>query len=98
MTSRRRQALAGGRIRKDGAPVEISNELGSIKLLACIDDGVPSRTVVTYKGRWPRLEETQKNINFVHTAQMADMGGSSSVHSTQVKVQAVRAHDGSDPN
>lgn len=83
---------------KDGAPVEISNELGSIKLLACIDDGVPSRTVVTYKGRWPRLEETQKNINFLHKAQMADMGGSSSVHSTQVKVQAVRAHDGSDPN
>jgi len=74
---------------EDGAPVEISNELGSIRLIASIDGGVLPHTVVAYKGRWPRLEETQKNINFVHKAQMADMGNSSSVHSTQVKVQPV---------
>ena len=72
---------------EDGGAVEISNDCGSIELNAHLDDGILPGTVVAYKGRWPRLEDSQKNINFVHSAHMADMGESTSVHSTQVAVR-----------
>ena len=72
---------------EDGGAVEISNDCGSIELNAHLDDGILPGTVVAYKGRWPRLEGSQKNVNFVHSAHMADMGESTSVHSTQVEVR-----------
>ena len=71
----------------EGAPVEVSNDRGSLELSAHIDDGILPGTVVAYKGRWPRLEDSQKNVNFVHKAQMADMGESTCVHSTEVAVR-----------
>ena len=70
----------------EGAPVKVSNETGAIELTARIDDGILPGTVVSYKGRWPRLEGSRENVNFVHKARMADMGGSTSVHSTEVNV------------
>jgi anaerobic selenocysteine-containing dehydrogenase len=64
----------------------VSNETGSIELTANIDDSVLPGTVLSYKGRWPQVEGSQTNINFLHTARMADMGESTSVHSTEVLV------------
>lgn len=71
---------------EEGAQVLLSNESGEIRLTARIDDAVASGTAVSYKGRWPRMEESAANVNFVHTARMADMGESTSVHSTEVQV------------
>ena len=71
----------------EGVPVKVSNETGAIELIARIDDGILPGMVVSYKGRWPRLEGSRTNVNFVHKARMADMGGSTSVHSTEVNVR-----------
>ncbi len=71
---------------REGAAVKVRNPTGEINLTARLDEGVLPGTAVTYKGRWPRQEKDGKNINFIHNAQMADMGQSTSVHSTLVEV------------
>ncbi len=70
----------------EGAMLTIANDIGSLELVARLDDGVLPGTVLSYKGRWPSLEGTHMNVNFIHQPQSADMGGSTSVHSTQVSV------------
>ncbi len=71
---------------REGSAVAVSNEAGALTLTARLDDAVLPGTAVAYKGRWPRLEDGGANVNFVHTARMADMGESTSVHSTEVSV------------
>ncbi|MGE3773876.1 MAG: molybdopterin-dependent oxidoreductase [Gammaproteobacteria bacterium] len=75
----------------DGARVEVTNAAGSLELIACIDTAVQPGLAIAYKGRWPVLEHTAKNVNFVHPAQKADMGASTSVHSTLVRVVPIGA-------
>ncbi len=76
----------------DGATVEILNDTGTIQLTASIDDRVLPKTLVSYKGRWPSIESSGRNINFVHKANMSDMGNSSSVHSTEVILRMIPKH------
>jgi anaerobic selenocysteine-containing dehydrogenase len=68
------------------AKVRMANATGSLDLIARIDASILPGTAVAHKGRWPRLEPGGANVNFLHTARMADMGGSTSVHSTLVDV------------
>ena len=70
---------------RDGATARLSNDTGSIELTAHLDTDILPGTAVCYKGRWPRLEQNQSNVNFLHAALKADMGNSTSVHSTLVK-------------
>ena len=72
---------------QEGAAVKIANESGEIALTARLDAAVLPGTAISYKGRWPSLEGDNSNVNFVHTANMADMGESSAVHSTLVDVR-----------
>ncbi|HMM75511.1 MAG TPA: molybdopterin-dependent oxidoreductase [Gammaproteobacteria bacterium] len=71
----------------DGDAVELVNALGRLRLAARIDDAVLPGTVLAYKGRWPALERSRMNVNVLHRAQPADMGESTSVHSTLVEVR-----------
>lgn len=73
---------------RDGAAVRIANATGELALTARLDDAVLPGTLVSYKGRWPGLEDSGNNINVVHTPVMADMGESTSVHSTVVTLSA----------
>ena len=73
----------------DGVRVRLRNETGALELVAKIDDYVLPGTAVSYKGRWPSLEDGGGNVNFVHTARKADMGESTSVHGTEVIVEPV---------
>ncbi|MGE3845685.1 MAG: molybdopterin-dependent oxidoreductase [Gammaproteobacteria bacterium] len=72
---------------REGGAVEVFNERGELRLVARVDAAVPAGTVVAYKGRWPSLEANHRNVNFLHVARTADMGGSTSVHSTEVGVR-----------
>jgi anaerobic selenocysteine-containing dehydrogenase len=72
-----------------GARVRLRNDTGAIELVARIDESVLPGTAVSYKGRWPSLEENAVNVNFVHTPVKADMGESTSVHATEVIVEVV---------
>lgn len=83
----RADALAAGI--SDGARVRLHNETGTLELTATLDDHVLPGTAVSYKGRWPSLEGGGANVNFVHTARKADMGESTSVHGTEVMLEAV---------
>ena len=74
---------------REGAMVAVSNKTGSLQLVARLDEDVLPGTVLSYKGRWPSLEGNHMNVNFIHNAQCADMGASTSVHSTLVSVTRV---------
>ena len=71
----------------DGDAVVVGNALGSLALAARVDDAVLPGTVLAYKGRWPMLAASGANVNLLHRAQRADMGESTSVHSTLVEVR-----------
>ena len=71
----------------EGDIVELYNDVGSLELEVALDDTILSQTIVSYKGRWPSLESTLQNVNFLHQARPADMGDSSSVHSTLVQIR-----------
>ena len=70
----------------DGAPVSVSTDIGSIQLLARIDEMVLPGTVLSYKGRWPSLESGGQNLNFIHAGRKCDMAESTSVHGMLVSV------------
>jgi anaerobic selenocysteine-containing dehydrogenase len=72
-----------------GMTVRVSNSAGSIELEARIDDSVIEGVAVTHKGRWPSLESSAANVNVLHVARAADMGDSTSVHSTLVTVAPI---------
>ena len=71
---------------REGALVTVANEAGNLRLIARLDESVLPGTVLSYKGRWPALEGNHMNVNFIHPARAADMGASTSVHSTVVRV------------
>ena len=71
---------------RNGAPVTLSNDTGSLKLTATIDEIAVPGVVVSYKGRWPKQEQEKKNVNVLHLGQKADMAESTSVHSTLVSL------------
>ena len=72
----------------DGELVRMHNEMGELKLTAVVENKTPPGTVLSYKGRWPRLEGGD-NTNSLHRAEKADMGESSSVHSTLVSISSL---------
>lgn len=71
----------------DGDRVELSNAQGALELVAVIDDIVPPGTVLSYKGRWPSLEPSGQNLNFLYAGLTTDMGDSSGVHGLMVEVK-----------
>ena len=70
----------------EGSAVDVANETGRLRLQARLDDALLPGTALAYKGRWPSLEDSAMNVNFLHRAQPADMGASTSVHSTLVTI------------
>jgi anaerobic selenocysteine-containing dehydrogenase len=68
--------------------VRLHNESGEVELLVHIDDMVPAGVALSYKGRWPKLENNN-HMNALHKAVKADMGESTSVHSTEVQISLV---------
>ena len=72
-----------------GQRVRLFNDTGSIELLADIDETLLTGTALSYKGRWPSLEESGHNINVVHTPIKADMGESTTVHGTEVTIEPI---------
>lgn len=72
----------------DGAAARVRNDAGEITLTARHDDTLLPGTAVSYKGRWPGQEPGSANVNVLHRARAADMGDSTSVHSTTVRVSA----------
>ena len=72
-----------------GERVRLRNGSGAIELRASIEPLAAPGVLLSYKGRWPKLEATRSNVNVVHDGQKTDMGASTSVHSTQVMLERI---------
>ena len=73
----------------NGSLVRLSNELGEIQLEAYVSDMVPVGTLLVYKSRCLKMEESGKNINVLSVRRKTDMGGSTCVHSTEVTMSRI---------
>jgi anaerobic selenocysteine-containing dehydrogenase len=70
-----------------GDQVVIRNSTGSLAMTLAVSDLVPPGVASSPKGRWPKLERNQANVNFVNAGEVADMGGSTAVHGTEIVLE-----------
>ena len=71
-----------------GDEARLSNNTGEIVLKVRLSDAIPAGVALAHKGRWPKREPNQSNVNFLNPGQKTDMGGSSSVHGVEVFIRA----------
>jgi anaerobic selenocysteine-containing dehydrogenase len=74
----------------DGAVAMVSNEAGAIALQVVTSEEMLPGVALSPKGRWPRLEESDANINVLYDGRKSDMGESTSVHGVEVQVRGER--------
>ena len=70
--------------------VEQTNETGELVLRVKLSEEVCPGMVLSYKGRWPKRENKQANVNTLNPGKKADMGESTAVHGVEVAVTPVR--------
>jgi len=74
---------------EEGRAVSLSNGTGQIELRVMVSDIVAPGVALAHKGRWPRLDPSGANVNVLNSGQRTDMGESSSVHGTLVRITPV---------
>jgi anaerobic selenocysteine-containing dehydrogenase len=79
-------ADAAARGLRQGDRAVVSNPTGKLELAVTISDALPRGVAVSPKGRWPKLEPADGNINRLNPGQRSDMGRSTSVHGVEVLV------------
>ena len=72
-----------------GDPVRLENAAGKMDLVVEIENLAPRGVLISYKGRWPKLESGGCNVNVLNEGVAADMGASSSVHGTEVEITRI---------
>lgn len=70
----------------EGDEVLVANETGSLSLHVTISDALPRGVALSHKGRWPKREAAQANVNVLNPGHKADMGESTSVHGIEVTI------------
>lgn len=70
----------------DGAPALLSNEMGELRLCVALSEIVPRGVALSYKGRWPKRQPSDANVNVLNPGLKSDMGESTSVHGVEVSV------------
>jgi anaerobic selenocysteine-containing dehydrogenase len=73
-----------------GDEVVIRNSTGSLTMRVAVSDLVPAGVAASPKGRWPKLERNRANVNFLNAGVVADMGGSTAVHGTEIVLEPVK--------
>jgi anaerobic selenocysteine-containing dehydrogenase len=71
---------------EEGRAATLSNDTGRIQLQVVISDVVAPGVALAHKGRWPKLDPAGTNVNVLNSGQRTDMGESSSVHGTFVRI------------
>jgi anaerobic selenocysteine-containing dehydrogenase len=72
----------------EGDEAVVRNETGRLRLHVILSDAVPRGVAYSPKGRWPKREPARANVNALNPGEAADMGQSTSVHGTEVTVEA----------
>ena len=79
-------ADAADRRLRDGDDALMANETGSLKMRVVVSDAVPRGVALTHKGRWPKQQPDEANVNVLNPGEKADMGESTCVHGVEVTV------------
>jgi anaerobic selenocysteine-containing dehydrogenase len=69
-----------------GDRVIASNDTGRLELLVEITDALPRGVAYSPKGRWPKRESANANVNTLNPGEPSDIGASTSVHCVEVTV------------
>ena len=78
----KRGLVAGDRVR-------VTSDDGALEVEVAIGDGVPEGVALIPKGRWLTNEPGGANVNVLTMAKRSDMGDSTAIHGTLVRVEAV---------
>jgi anaerobic selenocysteine-containing dehydrogenase len=70
----------------EGCAAALSNDTGRIELRVVVSDVVAPGVALAHKGRWPKLDSVGTNVNVLNSGQPTDMGESTSVHGTLVRI------------
>ena len=80
----------GGEARPGGRrPGARDERRGGLTVALAIGDGVPEGVALIPKGRWPTHEPGGANVNVLTTARHSDMGESTAIHGTLVRIEAL---------
>ncbi len=73
---------------QEGQIVILHNKTGKLELKLALDKGIPLGIALSHKGRWPKRQSDNSNVNVLNPGLKSDMGGSSSVHNIAVEISA----------
>jgi anaerobic selenocysteine-containing dehydrogenase len=69
-----------------GSTACLSNETGRLERRVSVSDRVARGVALAHKGRWPKVDGGDANVNVLNPGTRSDMGDSSSVHGTIVRI------------
>ena len=69
-----------------GDPALLESTTGQLRLTVALSDDLPRGVVYSPKGRWPKREPGDANINVLNPGVESDMGHSTTVHGIEVTV------------
>jgi anaerobic selenocysteine-containing dehydrogenase len=73
----------------DGDRVRLHNAAGALELAVAVSDIIPPGVAYAPKGRWPKRERQDANVNVLNDGRKADFGGSTSVHGVEVVAERI---------
>jgi anaerobic selenocysteine-containing dehydrogenase len=73
----------------EGDRVRLHNDAGALELAVAVSDMIPPGVAYAPKGRWPKRERQDANVNVLNDGRKADFGGSTSVHGVEVVAERI---------
>jgi anaerobic selenocysteine-containing dehydrogenase len=74
----------------EGDDALVANETGSLSLRVTLSEALPRGVALSHKGRWPKREAVQANVNVLNPGRKSDMGESTCVHSVEVVITPLK--------
>jgi hypothetical protein len=60
-------------------------------LTAKLTDSVPRGVALVHKGRWPKLDPNNANVNVLNPGEKSDIGESTCVHGVEADIRLLSA-------
>jgi anaerobic selenocysteine-containing dehydrogenase len=76
----------------------VTNETGSLPLRVTLSEALPRGVALSHKGRWPKREPAQANVNVLNPGQKSDMGENTCVHGVEVLVTRLSSEKSANAN
>lgn len=75
----------------DGQLVALFNDTGRLTLTVEVSDNVPRGVALVYKGRWPKFDPNNANVNVLNSGEKSDIGESTCVHGVEAQLELLAA-------